>query len=70
MSLLKPNLWFHTIHNVSRITVVIAWLNCLVINEIIRSSINVFASFASMIATRFVAFRFIVNNSIPDNKLE
>ena len=38
-------------------------------NGSISSSINVFASFASMFATRFVAFRFIVSNSIPDLKL-
>ena len=39
------------------------------INENITSSINVFANFASMFATRFVAFRFIISNSIPDYEL-
>ena len=48
----------------SRITVIIAWLNSHVINENLSSSVNVFASFASMFATRFVAF--IISNSIPD----
>ena len=47
----------------------ITWLNCLVINKSISSSINVFANFASMFATRFVAFRFIISNSIPDLQL-
>ena len=53
-------------HYVSRITVIIAWLNCLVINENFSSCVNVFTS---MFSTRFVAFRFIISNSIPDWKL-
>ena len=44
----------------------IAWLNFLVINKYISGSINVFANFASMFATRFVAFRFIISNDVPD----
>ena len=44
----------------------IAWFYCLVINENISSCVNVFANFASMFATRFVAFRFNISNSIPD----
>ena len=48
----------------------IAWLNCLVINENLSSSVNVFANFASMFATWFVAFRFIISNSIPDEGRE
>ena len=54
------------IYSVSRITVIIAWFNCLVINKNFSSSVNVFANFASMFATRFVAVRFIISNSIPD----
>ena len=38
-------------------------------NEDFSSSINVFANFASMFAIRFVAFRFIISNFIPDQKL-
>ena len=57
------------IYNVSRITAIIAWLNCHVINENINSSINVFANFASMFATRLVAIRFIISNGIPDLKM-
>ena len=53
-------------HYVSRITVIVVWLNCLVINENLSSSINVFANFASMFATRFVALRFIIRNNIHD----
>ena len=44
----------------------IAWLICLVISENFSSSINVLANFASMFATQFVAFRFIISNCIPD----
>ena len=47
----------------------IAWLYCLVINEYLSSSVYVFANFASMFATMFIAFRFIISNSIPDLKL-
>ena len=47
----------------------IAWHYCLVINEDLSSTVNVLATFASMFATRFVAFRFIISNSIPDWKL-
>ena len=47
----------------------IAWLYCLVINASFSSSVDVFAIFASMFATRFVAFRLIISNSIPDWKL-
>ena len=50
------------IHNVSTITVIISWPNCLVTNENISCSGGVFANFASMFATRFVAFRFIISN--------
>ena len=44
----------------------VAWLNCLVINENLSSSINVFVNFACMFATRFVAFGLIICNCIPD----
>ena len=54
------------IHYVSRITAIIAWLSCLVINENNSSCINVSANLASMFATRFFAFSFIVSNGIPD----
>ena len=53
-------------HCVSGIAVKIAWSYCLVINENISSSVDVFANFASMTATRFVAFRFIILNGIPE----
>ena len=56
-------------HNVSRITVIIALPNCLVINENISNSINEFVIFACMFATRLVAFRFIISNSNPDEML-
>ena len=39
------------------------------INENLSCSVNVFANFASMFATRLFAFRFIISNSIPDLKL-
>ena len=42
------------------------WPVCLVISEDFSSSVNVFAIFASMFATQFVAFRFIISDSIPD----
>ena len=54
------------VHYVSRITVIIAWLYCPVINENLSSNVNVFANFASMFATLFVAFRFIISNTISD----
>ena len=47
----------------------IAWLNCLVINEDFSSSINVLANFVPMFATRLVAIRFIISNGIPDYKM-
>ena len=54
------------IHYVSRIIVIIAWLYCLVINVSYCSSVDLFASFASMFATRLVAIMFINSNYIPD----
>ena len=39
------------------------------INENFGSSVNVFTNFASMFATRFFAFRFIIRSSIPDYML-
>ena len=47
----------------------IAWLYCHVIKVNISSSVNVFANFASMFFTRFVAFWFIICDCIPDEKL-
>ena len=40
------------------------------INEYLSSSVNLFANIASMFATRFVAFRFIISNMIPDEGWE
>ena len=54
------------VHYVSRITVKIVWLYCLVVNVSISSSVDVIANFAYMFVNRFVIFRFIISNSIPD----
>ena len=48
----------------------IAWRYYLVINVSLSCSVDMYASFASMFATQFVALRFIICNSISDKGWE